>query len=851
MKTTTKQFTCICLAVIMIAMSIIPITAFAAESDAAVQSMEVDGFSIHEMDDNSGYYPNESNKVSVFGSGHTSLGTLKVNGDVKKTTYKGYDAYAIYGDEISFEYLQTWNNASYNGHDWKLSNDTFSSISGITTGAIGNGAFVVMKSTDDGATWTSTGATSVNINGTMITFTPDGSDIAKGVLYTVIAVGEVYYTYQSGTKKDWIFWPFKYKNVPVYSNHYQNLAQVYTFYIGSDSCQAGFYSGATDAYDVSSSFEGVSTETLEIMKKGTSLTNGSVSFDYIRVDKLGNSSLDIRCSYNNSSYFTVSDFETFTKPGYYRFLLTTKFLTQKAVDLWILDPGDDYAYSLYFKNGFVSQDKRVFDKSSQIPMYMVGTAISISPEENLPGLYGNIFKFSDSTAVAEDKGEVLHTFVSQTTDISITLNEPGIYAADLYVGDPNAGGNTIHYTFCFAVTNNPEYKPMVNYEMLTSADRHIMLKSVCYAVNFATTSGGSYIFVFPATSSGYDAALEFAEKIEYRFIEEFTDNNGITYYYYKGHSSSWLKTRFDSKVELYQAIRTYAEDNVHIIYTNANESYATMSLDEAIDNIENCSIKNDIKVCLETMSDELVSEDIIINGYKFYQIAPFESSSIIATGEDGVVYNIPYDTNIEEILPFTGKYLICESNWFASHSYYVTYIAANDITGTVSFKASKDHSEFYGTISSGSNSVIEANSITLICGEDKYDSQTIVTVSCLGKRTNMLLSELKEYTLSEPGTYTVTLTNRCGNELTTTLIITEPTMTDTIQQTPSNDIVFESIDIETPCHNDIISDSANDTTPVNAQDNSYTKNTVIIVVICIVSVVIIEIVISVIRRKRI
>ncbi len=775
----TLKLTSFCLTIIIMVLALLPLTAFAAESKTTsqTQTLEVENYTIHNMTDNSGYTPSNSNKVSAFCSGHTRLGTLKVSGDIEKKSYNGVEAYAVYGGEITFEYKQTWSNNTNGDYYWKLSDDTYTSINGIGTGAISDGGFLVMKSTDNGATWTKV-ATSVDIDGETITFTPDGKDIQTGVMYKFISVCETYYTYESGGHKDWVFWPFKYNWITEYSDHYENLAQQSIVYVASDSAEVAFYSTATDNYDISGAFEDVSAETLEILKKGTTLSHNSVSFDQIRLDKLGNKSFDVVCSFNNSSFFTVKDGEIFTQPGKYHFVITTKFLTQRELDIWILKPGEDMAYSQYFGDSFVSQDKRVFDKNSQLPVYMVGTTLNITPVANVPGLCGHIYRYEDTTAVDADEYEIIHTFTSQTEATTITLDQTGIYCADLFAGDPNACGEIIHYGFYLIVVDNEDYKPTVNLEMLTSADRHVMLKTSGYAVNFVTAGGGSYVFMFPATSEGYEAALEFSETIEYRFIEEYTDTNGNKYYYYKAHGTSGLKERFDSKVELYAAVTNYAKANVNLTYTNNTEAYATMTMDEAIANIENTSIRNDIKVCIDSQTrDNLVAEDIILNGYVFYQAAVYESSSVTATAEDGTVYTIPYGTAIEAVLPGTGKYLICESNWHGSNSYYVTYIA-NEVTGSIFYVAYKDYAEFSGKIDSSVDTVIEANTITLVSAEDKYDTQSIVTISRVGERKNMLLSEVDGYTISEPGTYSITITNRCGFTTTTTVKLIEAPMTE-------------------------------------------------------------------------
>ena len=178
----TVEITSFCLAIIMMVLAALPITAFAAgnEDTSRTQVLGVANYTIHNMTDNSGYIPSNSNKVSAFCSGHTRLGNLKVRGDIEKKTYNGIEAYAVYGGKISFEYKQNWTNRTNGGYDWKLSSDSYTSINGVGTGTIGDGGFLVMKSLDEGATWVKE-ATSVSINNDTITFTPDGKDIQAGV----------------------------------------------------------------------------------------------------------------------------------------------------------------------------------------------------------------------------------------------------------------------------------------------------------------------------------------------------------------------------------------------------------------------------------------------------------------------------------------------------------------------------------------------------------------------------------------------------------------------------------------------------------------------------------------------
>lgn len=793
----SSRLTSFCLAIITIVMMMTVRFTVLTPSAATDTRHEVSVTSLHNIEDNSGYNLTGTNKTSTLISGHSRLGDLTIIGNCEKRSYKGFEAYALYGDNVRFEYKQNVFGKSYNGKEWRLSNDSATAVAGINTGKIDSGAIVIMKSLDEGKTWNKV-TTSVNINGKTITFQPDSADIQSGVLYKFISVAEVYYsyTYQSGTEKKypsygdapwyvqilspvsvgaWILangW-----DEPVYStaNQYENLAQVSIVYLASDSCEVGFYSNASDSYDLSIDFPDVGSETLEMLRKGTTLSHGSVAFDSFRLDKLGNKSFEVFCSYNGGSFLAVEDNQVFYNPGKYSFTIRSKFGTTRTCDITIFHPGDDFGYSQYFGSGFVSQNMRLFDETSPMPIYMVGTTLNLSPRPFIPGLYGGIYRYHDTAALERDEYTTVCVFDGQTNAEIIRLDEEGIYCADLYVGNPTASGECIHYTFFLQVVNRPNYQPSVNKELLTSQDRKFNLKTAGYAVNFSTAGGGSYIFMFPYTPEGKDEALRFSEQIEYRFIEEYTDStNGKKFYYYKAHGTSGLKIRFDSKVELYSEIINYATANVNPTYRNPTEGYATMTLDEAVENIENTSIRNDVRVCIDSDTRDKLTAETIINGYSFFQPAPYEVDCVTATSSNGKIYNIPFDTPIENILPATGKYVITESNWNSSTSYSVTYFAKGDITASLSFAAYKDYSEFSGKISSSNSAkTIEANSIRLVSGSDPYDSQTLVSIVTTGKRVDMTLGEVNNYAITEPGNYTITLTNRVGNTVSVTVKLTE------------------------------------------------------------------------------
>ena len=88
--------------------------------------------------------------------------------------------------------------------------------------------------------------------------------------------------------------------------------------------------------------------------------------------------------------------------------------------------------------------------------------------------------------------------------------EEGIYVAQFNAGNRNATGEVISYSFRWVVVNDPTYAPRVNRELLDSPDRKGNLVTGVYTVSLGSAGGGSYLFEFPATKTGYNQALSSA-----------------------------------------------------------------------------------------------------------------------------------------------------------------------------------------------------------------------------------------------------------------------------------------------------------------------------------------------------
>lgn len=744
---------------------------------------------LYEGTDNYGYTTESSRRVSTASTGHTSLGTLSVNGDnYRVTEYNGYQAVAVTGGSLTFSYAHALKDTSYNGRTWHVGSDSLTTVAGRSVGqSIGDGALVIFKSYD-GSGWTNVGVPSVNINNTTVTFTPDGSDVSKGVYYRFVSAAECYYeyTYQSDTVKKypsygdapwylhtspaavgiWILangW-----DEPVYSTGYSytNLAQESIVYVASDAAAVGFRSADTDGVDLSSvGMEDVSPEELKILSKGLSLRDGDTSCSYITLDMLGNTCNKVTCSYNGSTAFNAKNGQTFTDEGRYDFTVTSPFGTTRKTTLYILNPANA-AYDQYFGQGLMDQSTRMYSADCPVPLYAAGTAYTILGDAFRPGVYGSILHYADEAAISSETYTVVRTFTDLHQSYTAPLTQSGYYCFDLYSGDPNsAGGQLLHWVFVIAVADSEGYIPSVNYDLLHSIFRSSSYERRVMNVAFPTAGGGSYVFVFPSDQE--EEALAFSESIEKRFIETYTDTDGSTYYYYKAAgSTNGIKQRYDDIIELWAALSENARSNVSVGYIIGSEEYGSMTVDQVIENIQTTSLTHDVRVLADdSIRREMMSEEVYLNKFVFTSVADYEVSSVTLIHEDGYEYSIPFGADVSAILDRTGIYTVVERNWASERRYEAVYIHGNDNTAALTLEStvlSKCKDSYVNSMNDGMT--FTAHSFSLVSASDRLDSQSLLTVVGEGFRETMLLSEVDNYVIDTVGSYELIFENRVGNQ---------------------------------------------------------------------------------------
>lgn len=682
-----------------------------------------------------------------------NIGALTIFSECTQLTYNNNESYFIDGAEAYIHYDVFFPSflTENDGSDYTLFIDKEESINGQKVGHVGAGGFALFKSYDNGLTWVYDNVSCVNINSGTIKYIPNGQDIARTTLYKIVTGYKMKTRKVVGKKKVWDFWPFKSHMEDDYKDFYLTLIQESIFLLGSNHISAVFTSEETQYHPSQDDGNATSAELLNTM---SSLTDGSVTFNSFTYSDYGQTGLICKYEYNDEETRFASTGQTFTNKGRYHFRVTNQIGTYRDFTIYIVDK--DTIFSQYFGDGIFSRTNRIFDITSPYPVYPNGTVLNINANDPyLPPLSGNLL----ITKNGEFDQTPFKTLDSDSLKETITLDKDNTYCLDIYTGGIESSGQKINYRFFFKIVNRPDYQPTVNHNNLFSSSRNSNLSLKAYATNFQTTLGGSYVFLFPATVAGYEKASNFAYDMEKRFIQTFNTNNA-TYYYYRGK-------RYDSKVELYQAINENISDAVYLSYINPQESYGVDVISEDnLKNIETTVLDKDVRVCVDIQTkNELLAKDKLLNGFSFMQAANYESESVKIIDEENHSIDVPYGVSVDELLNKTGKYVVQEKNWNRTIEYTANYIAKDDNTAIVNFKIyNGDAFTKYSVNKSNDSQTFMGNKVIFESSKDEYDSQTIAVVSRVGFRETCLVSELGGmiYRLTDQGTYKVEIINRLG-----------------------------------------------------------------------------------------
>lgn len=755
----------------------IPLNVYAADS-TSTEHIEVKTVCLnsikYEFDDNSGYGFESENKVPSYSNGIATMGTLVVEGEnINSATHNGVPAVAVYGGTyVKLKYKQSIGDTSNDGHDWHLSSDTYESVAGNKVGTIGSGAWLIYTSAD-GKTWTYTGANSVSINNKEVSYQISGEDIGAGIYIKVLCVAEIYY--QSGSHWEYnkidILHLFGWK---VADYKYVNIGTEYTFYVAYDTAEIALHSEVSQDFTPEAEGLELTDSEIEVLRRSVSLDNGAVSFTTITTDFLGHSSDTVTVRYNNKNELSVYDGQVFSDPGRYEFSVTSAFGTTKKKTVYILNASDDLGYSQYFGTGITDPSVRMYDDRVAVPTYMTGMKLTIAPlSKYLPGLYGTIEYSKDG-----ETSTIMESFSGRTDRFECALSKRGLYIVHMYSSDPEVmSGEIAEYTFIFAISDDKNYAPKLNKELLTSTERNLLYVSKILTVALKTAGGGSYLYSFPATDSYREMAKGLAEQIEALSIESYM-SDGISYWYYKSPDNASVKVRYEGntgKERLYEVLNQYSENNVNTIYVEPGSQYAVLPIEdiESLKNITKNSIDHDVKVvCDEKLKRELQAPEVYLNGFAFQQFADYESSSVIATDiKNGKEYVIPYGTELSNIFDHTMQLRVKESNWNGYIEIDTIFYAPGDNSGSLTLMVDGIEKQV-DKYSSGT--VYRANQIRVINASDPFDSQAILILrnEATEEQIVLLLDEANGLYIPA-GTWRLSVVNRFNTGYSITVNVQE------------------------------------------------------------------------------
>ena len=687
----------------------------------------------------SGYTSDPGNVVTTMKNGKQGLTSITISGDIISEAKKdNIPAYGLNGSKVAFSvsYDDSLLNDS-NPDVWHIVSDKGTSVDGYSLGAsIGKGCLLIFKKHRGGEYELAANPITDFTYGVDNFYTPSGEDVYEGTYYKIVFA----YSSRIRTQQGFIGIGVKYDT-------YYHM-ETYEFYLCEDSANISIHNLALTEEDFD--FEDYD---INLLKKGETLTHGSVTTAGFKIDKLNITGNTVLVKHNGTDVTGVADGAEFTDSGKYEITTVTRLGKQQKQIIYVFSR-DDMGYSTYFGENLI-HGNRVF-RFGEFPSYAKGASIEINQvDENTPILYGTVTNL--------DTGEIVFE-TNQTREAQRFDLAPANYQIVFYSGNPEAPGSLYKYTFRFTILDEKS-APYVNYYNLMHTERLADLQSKHYEVAYQTTKGG-YIFVCFSLES-YDDAFEYAYEIEKRFIEHKED--GL---YYKSIENPSKKVKYIDYIELTAALNFYAKKNVEINYFNTIDEFTYQTYNnDLLESLESLNISDSIRVFpSQEEKDKLLQHKPYINGFQFINVADYDVTEITAYCEkDGKTYDIQFNKPIEEQLHISSKYTITETNAYGdSVSYDVYFVDENQ---TIShWIATTNGVESVVDVSSrdvnNGKIKITADSLVLQDIVNVLDENAIVAIKAPGLyafEITCLVSEMEGFTLYEAGTYELTFVDMTGH----------------------------------------------------------------------------------------
>lgn len=682
--------------------------------------------------DNQGYYPNKAESRSMSFNAST-FGNLTISGVQSQGSYSGKRAYSLEGSStVSLKYTLKYGKTNINESSWNLSGDSATSVNGISLNgsSISKGCVILEKKNlkDKNYTVLLREGNVFNTKNNYETTSLSGEDINYGCYYRLSVAYEIYRSWQ--VKKGW--WIFK-KWVTEYE--YKNCLEVYEFFVGRNSCNIQLLDLAEKDYSSYSEDEAQ----INLIKKGDTLQDGSVTSKGFKINYLENKSYKVQYSRNGASYKTATDGMKITQNGKYVVKVTSLFGNTKSTTIYVYNGGADKGYATYFGNS-IFNGKQITDLSSSLPVYQTGVKVQLNGVGNyIPQLRGQI---------VNQQTQMVTKVNPNVSKQSIELKTEGVYYISLHNADENLAGTYYSYEFAFVVSNKSTYPSinrnnvLTNYSIFDYDTKHIEVK-------YTMDSGKTAYICFD--KDNYDEAYQFAYAVEKKYI---TEQNGV--YIYNGKS-------YTDNLKLVEAIN-------EVIKTKISYQYFTKALDNFYvdEDLVGLSIKvdqlnynKDVYVSTAVNISKMLNKENIIDGnFRFVKVGDYESKSLTAKNlETNEVYKLKYNTKVSQMLNKTGNYLITETNCYGeSINYKVVYANSNE----TKFALNVDGVDVI--INRNNYQLVKGTNISINSISNEFDSDGVIVVA------NLSTKQVETYDYEEivgkefnSNNYLLSLIDRSGN----------------------------------------------------------------------------------------
>lgn len=687
----------------------------------------------YQLNDNTGYNPSGAyQRYMVFNS--KSIGYMNLYGVSSQGSYNGTPAFSSeVGENIKIEFKLRYNNKnSINNTVWRLSGDSATSVNGINLNgsSIGQGAIVVQRRrlNQNNYDVLKTIGNVFSSNNKFEYTSLNGEDINTGAYYRISVAYEVYRTWTE--KQGW--WIFV-RNVQ--KSEYKNCLEVYNFFIARNSCNIQYLELADKDYTKYTD----DSSRIEIIKKGDTLSDGSVTTKGFKINYLDNKSFTVEYSKNGGSFVKVRDGQKITANGAYSMRVTSLFGNTKTTNITVYNGEQDQGYTRYFGQSAIVGD-RVADITKALPTYKPGVKLALnSLPRQIPALHG-IIK-NNSTGFIRDVNE---SYARQ----EVPIYDEGVYTINLINGDENKAGTTFRYEFNFIVADLSSV-PSINMNNVLSSitisdydAKHIEVK-----YNMPSNAVAHICF----DSNDYLIAYQFAYALEKKYISE--GNNG---YYYHG-------AYYADNISLVNAINEHLTNIITVEYfiNNYTQFYLDEDLLHTTISIDSLNKDKDIYVTTTDQINKMLNkENILDSSFQFVKIGDFESKTIVARNMDtNRVYNLAYNRRLGDMLTETGKYEITETNKYNETTVYEIVYCCNNATVVNVTVDGANHQ-----LTNSNYQIINNSNVKISSVVNSLDSDGVVMIANLStlQRTIMTNAEVSELDLSGAD-YLVTIIDRSGN----------------------------------------------------------------------------------------